>query len=113
MADDSHRRVEFVFSQDRVLLETKSPETGSSAEEVSCTFQTLRQSSTGENAEDVETGWKIAFNTKYLSDFFALQSAKREEQRIVWKFSGNRGQTEMAFESEEKLFSYILVPLKT
>ncbi len=41
MADDAHRRVDFVFFHDRVLLETKSPETGSSNEEVSCTFQKL------------------------------------------------------------------------
>lgn len=53
MADDSHRRVEFVFFSDKVLLETKSPETGSSAEEVSCTFQKMGQSLNGESAEDV------------------------------------------------------------
>lgn len=113
MADDVHRRVEFVFYPDRVLLETKSPETGSSTEEVSCTFQKLEQTSDGDNVESVEAGWKIAFNTKYLSDFFSIQSAKRDDQRIVWKFTGATGQTEMLFEGEERMFSYILVPLKT
>lgn len=113
MADDSHRRVEFVFHPNRVSLETKSPETGSSNEEVSCMFQKLKQSSDGENAESPQAGWKIAFNTKYLSDFFSIQSAKRDDQRIVWKFTGATAQTEMSFEGEERMFSYILVPLKT
>lgn len=113
MADDSHRRVEFVFFHDRVLLETKSPEAGSSTEEVSCTFRKFEQVTESENTESVEAGWKIAFNTKYLGDFFSIQSAKRDDQRIVWKFTGGGGQTEMSFEGEQRMFSYILVPLKT
>lgn len=113
MADDVHRRVEFVFYPNRVSLETKSPETGSSTEEVPCTFQKLEQSSNGENSESSDAGWKIAFNTKYLGDFFSIQSAKRDDQRIVWKFTGVTGQTEMSYEGEERMFSYILVPLKT
>lgn len=112
MADDSHRRVEFAFYPGRVSLETKPPETGSSTEEVSCTFQKLGQSTSEETVENLETGWKIAFNTKYLSEFFSIQSGKRDDQRIVWKFTGGGGQTEMTFEGEEKMFSYILVPLK-
>ena len=112
MADDSNRRVELVFSRDRVLLETKSPETGSSAEEVFCEFQQAGQSSGGENAEGIGMEWKVAFNAKYLNDFFTIHGAKRDDQRIVWKFTGGGGQTEMSFEGEEKMFSYILVPLK-
>lgn len=112
MADDSHRRVECVFYPDRVSLETKSPETGSSTEEVSCTFQRFGQSSDGENGENVEAGWKIAFNAKYLSEFFSTQNAKRDDQRIVWKFTSSTGQSEMSFAGEEKMFSYVLVPLK-
>ena len=111
MADDVHRRVDLVFSQDKVVLKTESPEAGFSTEEVQCVFRELRQSadaSGGEEAEDL----KIAFNTKYLTDFFAVHAAKRDEQRIIWKFSGGGAQTEMAFEGEERLFSYILVPLK-
>jgi hypothetical protein len=38
--------------------------------------------------------------------------AARTHGRIVWKFSGEGAQTELAFEGEERLFSYILVPLK-
>lgn len=107
MGNDSHRGVKFVFSRDKVLLETKSPETGSSAEEVFCAFQKLANFSNSESAENIETSWKIAFNTKYLSDFFSIQSVRRDDQRIVWKFTGTTGETEMAFEGEEKLFSYI------
>ena len=49
--------------------------------------------------------------SKYSMNFFSIHGAKRDEQGIVWKFTEN-GQTEMIFEGEEKLFSYILVPLK-
>lgn len=110
MADDTHRRVELVFYSGKVVLKTESHETGNSVEEVACAFQRLEQSADGQ--VDVEKdGWKIAFNTKYLMDFFSIHTAKRDGQRIVWKFAG-QGQTEMVFEGEEKLFSYILVPLK-
>lgn len=78
MADDSNRWVEFAFFHDGVLLETNSPETGSSSEEVSCTFQKPEQSSDVESAKNIEVGWKIVFNTEYLSDFFLIQSAKRD-----------------------------------
>ena len=110
MADDTHRRVELVFYPGKVILKTESPETGSSVEEVACTFRRLEQSASSQ-ASSEEDGWKIAFNTKYLMDFFSIYGAKRDEQRIVWKFAG-QAQTEMVFEGEEKLFSYILVPLK-
>ena len=110
MADDTHRRVELVFYAGKVILKTESHETGNSVEEVACTFQRLENTAGGlTNAE--EDGWKIAFNAKYLMDFFSIHTAKRDEQRIVWKFAG-QAQTEMIFEGEEKLFSYILVPLK-
>lgn len=113
MADDSHRRVEFVFHYDKVLLKTESPESGSSTEEVSCAFRSLEQSANRENVKDsLESSWKIAFNAKYLTDFFSIQSAKCGAHRIIWKFTRNTGQTEMVFEGEEKMFSYILVPLK-
>jgi DNA polymerase III subunit beta len=114
MADDSNRRVEFVFFHDRVSLKTESAEAGSSAEEVSCTFQSLgRSASEGSVAGSCETGWRIAFNTKYLSDFFSIQGVKSDDHRVVWKFTGTAGQSEMSLEGEEKLFSYILVPLKS
>jgi DNA polymerase-3 subunit beta len=110
MADDTHRRVELVFYSDKVILKTESHETGNSVEEVACTFQRFEQSASGQSGSEGD-GWKIAFNTKYLMDFFSIHTVKRDEQRIVWKFAG-QGQTEMVFEGEEKLFSYILVPLK-
>lgn len=110
LADNTHRRVEMVFHPDKVTLKTESPETGFSTEDVSCTFRRLDQSSGEENVTD--DGWKIAFNAKYLADFFSLYNAKRDEQRIVWKFGVNGSQTELKFEGEEQLFSYILVPLK-
>lgn len=110
MADDTHRRVEMIFHSDRVVLKAESPETGNSVEEVTCTFQGLEQTA-GSQRGNEEDPWKIAFNMKYLMDFFSIHGAKRDEQRIVWKFTG-QAQTEMCFEGEEKLFSYILVPLK-
>jgi DNA polymerase III subunit beta len=110
MADDTHRRVELVFHSGKVILKTESHETGNSVEEVACTFQRFEQSASGQSGSEGD-GWKIAFNTKYLMDFFSIHTAKRDEQRIVWQFAG-QAQTEMVFEGEEKLFSYILVPLK-
>jgi DNA polymerase III sliding clamp (beta) subunit (PCNA family) len=107
MADDIHRRVDLVFYSDKVLLKSESPETGNSVEEVGCTFQILQAKASGQTDDD--DGWKIAFNTKYLMDF--INSARRDEQRIVWKFTG-QAQTEIMFEGEERLFSYILVALK-
>lgn len=68
MADDAHRRIEFVFSPNKVLLKSESPETGNSTEEIGCVFQLLGHSPNGNN-EKTE-GWKIAFNTKYLMDFW-------------------------------------------
>ena len=112
LADDTHRRVELVFHPDKVLLKAESPETGNSIEEVSCAFQKLEQT-TGEQNTASDDGWKIAFNFRYLTDFFSIHGAKRDEQRIVWKFGANQSQTEMTFEGEERMFSYILVPLKT
>jgi len=115
MADDSHRRVEFVFHYDKVLLKTESPESGSSAEEVSCTFQKFSGSEFQNETVDhsIEDGWKIAFNAKYLNDFFTNQAARRDEQKVIWKFTSDSSQTEISLEGEEKLFSYILVPLKS
>lgn len=111
MADDVHRRVDLVFSPDRVVLKTESPEAGFSTEEVQCAFQELRRAAAAPGGEETEV-LKIAFNTKYLMDFFAVHMSRRDEQRIVWKFLGDAAQTEMTFEGEERLFSYILVPLK-
>lgn len=115
MADDKNRRVEFIFYPEKVVLKTESPETGSSVEEVGCAFQRLgdainQSDQTSGDGSSVE--WKIAFNTKYLTDFFSIHAAKREDGRIVWKFAGGNAQTEMMFEGEERLFSYVLVPLK-
>lgn len=111
MADDSHRRIEFAFYPDRVSLKSKSPETGHSIEELSCAFQSLKE--TAENGSNGDN-WKIAFNAKYITDFLSIHggAAKRDNLRIVWKFGARQSQAEMAFEGEEKLFSYVLVPLK-
>lgn len=110
MADDSHRRIEFIFLQNKLTLKSESAETGNSTEEINCTFQKLG------NAENVapETpdGWKIAFNTKYLMEFLGLQNAKQSESRVIWKFGKHLSQTLLTFEGEERLFSYVLVPLK-
>jgi len=35
---DSHRRVEFIFYPNKILLKTESPEAGNSIEEVNCAF---------------------------------------------------------------------------
>ena len=110
LADDTHRRVELIFHPDKVQLKAESPETGYSSEEVNCTFRLIDQPANGQS--DNTEGWKVAFNTKYLMDFFSIHGAKREEQRIIWKFAGGHAQTELMFEGEERLFSYILVPLK-
>lgn len=110
LADDTHRRIEMTFYADKVLLRSESSEAGFSTEEVSCTFRRLDQSTNGESID--EKGWKVAFNAKYLADFFSIYSSKSVEQRIIWKFGINGSQTELKFEGEEQLFSYILVPLK-
>ena len=111
MADDTHRRIEFTFYPDKVSLKSESPETGHSVEELNCTFQKLMDSAENEPSGE---GWKIAFNTKYIADFLSVHSgaARRDHLRIIWKFGRGKSQTEMMFEGEEKLFSYILVPLK-
>ncbi len=115
MADDKNRRVEFEFRAEKVILKTESPETGSSIEEVNCTFQKLGDTtyeSSQTNGDGSGDCWKIAFNTKYLTDFFSIHAARNGDGRIIWKFAGGNAQTELLFEGEEKLFSYILVPLK-
>jgi DNA polymerase-3 subunit beta len=108
MADDAHRRIEFVFSQNKLLLKSESAETGNSTEEIGCTFQKLNDN----GLQETSVGWKIAFNTKYLMDFLALQNAKQSESRVIWKFGSNLSQSLLTFEGEERLFSYVLVPLK-
>ena len=110
LADDAHRRVEIIFYPDKVVLKAESPETGFSTEELACTFRRLDRQ-LDEQVKD-ENGWRIAFNTKYLMDFFSIHGAKRDEQKIIWKFGANGSQTELKFEGEEQLFSYVLVPLK-
>ena len=110
MADDAHRRIEFVFSRNKLLLKSESAETGNSTEEIGCTFQRLSNSEN--NSPESSDGWKIAFNTKYLMDFLALQNAKQSEQRVIWKFGTNVSQSLLTYEGEERLFSYVLVPLK-
>ena len=110
LADGLYRRIEMTFYPNKVQLRAESPETGFSTEEVACTFRRLDQLSGGKVADgDV---WKIAFNAKYLNDFFSILNSKNNEQRFVWKFGINGSQTELKFEGEEQLFSYILVPLK-
>jgi DNA polymerase-3 subunit beta len=110
MADDAHRRIDFVFYQNKLLLKSESAETGNSAEEISCTFNKL--SNLESNSPDIADGWNIAFNSRYLAEFLALQNAKTNEQRVIWKFGSNLSQSLLTFEGEERLFSYILVPLK-
>ena len=114
MTDDSHRRVKFVFYPNKVLLKSESSEVGSSVEEVRCNFHRIVDETSGSDlvAEVSDESWQIAFNTRYLMDFFAIHSSKSEEARIVWKFAGSEAQSELTFEGEERLFSYILVPLK-
>jgi len=55
---------------------------------------------------------EIAFNAKYIMDFLIISGSKRDNQRVIWKFGQNGSQSELMFEGEEKLFFYILVPLK-
>jgi DNA polymerase-3 subunit beta len=110
MADDAHRRIEFVFFHNKLLLKSESAETGNSAEEIGCEFQSLNR--TENESSNHSDGWKIAFNTKYLIDFLGLQSAKTPNQRIIWKFGKHLSQSLLTFEGEERLFSYVLVPLK-
>lgn len=112
LADDSHRRVEFIFYSDKVILKTESPDTGNSIEEVGCMFRRLEGEANASEQHNGDDDWKIAFNTRYLMDFFAIHNVRREDQRITWKFAGNEAQTEMMFQGEERLFSYVLVPLK-
>lgn len=110
MADDSHRRIEFDFYPNKLVLKSESAETGSSTEEINCTFQGLNKP---EGATVVPAGgWRIAFNTKYLMEFLALQSAKQNESRVIWKFGSNLSQVLLMYEGEERLFSYVIVPLK-
>lgn len=108
MADDSHRRIEFYFYPNKLVLKSESAETGSSTEEINCTFQKLGDSVVSEG----DDGWKIAFNTKYLMEFLALQTAKQTESRVIWKFGTNVSQSLLTFEGEERMFTYVLVPLK-
>jgi DNA polymerase III subunit beta len=110
LADDAHRRIEFVFSQNKLLLKSESAETGNSTEEIGCTFQKLND--TGNGSQEISDGWKIAFNAKYLMEFLAIQNAKQSESRVIWKFGSNLSQSLLSFEGEERLFSYVLVPLK-
>lgn len=110
MADDAHRRIDFIFTQNKLQLKSESLETGFSAEEINCTFQ--RISNAENNTDEMEVGWKIAFNTKYLMDFLALQTSRHSEQRVIWKFGSRFSQSLLSFEGEERLFSYVLVPLK-
>lgn len=110
MADDKNRRVEFEFHTDKAILKTESAETGNSTEEVGCSFQKL--SDEAGIGDEQTSGWKVAFNTKYQTDFFAIHQARTGDGRIVWKFAGETAQSELAFEGEERLFSHILVPLK-
>jgi DNA polymerase-3 subunit beta len=110
MADDSHRRIEFAFFPNKLVLKSESAETGSSTEEINCTFQGLNKA---EGAAVVPAeGWRIAFNTKYLMDFLALQNAKQNESCVIWKFGKHLAPGLLMFEGEERLFSYVIVPLK-
>lgn len=104
MTDDSHRRVEFVFYHDRVLLETKSPETGNSAEEVSCTFQKIGQSSNGESAENIETSWKIAFNTNYLSEFSRFKVRNATTGESSGNLPADAGKPKCRLKAKKKCF---------
>ena len=110
MAEDSHRRVELTFLNNKVILKAESAETGHSTEEINCIFQCL--GTADEGTIDLANGWKIAFNIKYLIEFLALQTTKQNESRVVWKFGSSASQTLLTFEGEERLFSYVLVPLK-
>lgn len=110
MADDSHRRVEFTFFQNKLVLKSESAETGASLEEINCTFQKLNNSES--DISKVPEGWKIAFNTKYLMEFLTLLNVKQMESRVIWKFGQQTSQSVLTFEGEERIFSYTLGPLK-
>jgi hypothetical protein len=94
-----------------VQLKAESPETGYSSEDMSCTFQLFEKPADAQSSGNTE-GWKVAFNSKYLMDFFSIHGTKKEEQRILWKFAGGHAQTGLMLEGEERLFSYIFVSLK-
>ena len=102
MADDAHRRIEFVFSRNKLLLKSESAETGNSAEEIGCTFQRLSNSEN--NSPESSDGWKIAFNTKYLADFLAIQNAKQSESRVIWKFGTNVSQSLLTLKAKNACF---------
>ncbi len=115
MADNHTRHLKFIFYTEKVVLKSESPETGSSVEELNCTLQRLGNAANERsqtNGDGSREEWKIAFNTKYLTDFFSIHAGGRGDGRIIWKFAGAGAQTELMFEGEEKLFSYVLVPLK-
>lgn len=114
LADDTHRRIEFVFFADKVMLVSRAPETGEAVEEVNCNFQTIANETASEETEATaaQNGWKIAFNARYIADFFAIHTGKKDDQRIIWKFGEQHEQSEMIYEGEDRFFSYILVPLK-
>lgn len=112
MADDSHRRIEFIFYPTKLVLKSESAETGSSAEEINCTFRRLRNDEGEAQVQDITEGWRIAFNSRYVIEFLALLNGKQTESRVIWKFGSNVSQTPISFEGEERLFSYVLVPLK-
>jgi DNA polymerase III sliding clamp (beta) subunit (PCNA family) len=102
------RRETLSFNPDKVVLRSDSSEIGNSIEEVSCTFQFLKL----HKADSEEISLEIAFNTKYLLDFLTIHGKLQDKQRMIWKFSSAQGQSEISFEGEERMFSYILVPLK-
>ena len=109
-AEDVHRRVEFRFFSEKVELRSESAETGFSTEEVGCTFRFLENAG-NEEATDSE-GWKIAFNIVYLLDFLSIHSKDQDDLRLIFKFGKADSQAKLGFEGGEKMYSYILVPLR-
>lgn len=108
LADNQNRPVELEFFSDKVRLSAESSEVGMSSEEVGCRFWFLEEKDQKGNIENL----KVSFNAKYLVDFFSLHGVKSKDFRAIWKFSENNSQVLLTFEGEEKIFSYILVPLK-
>ncbi len=112
MAEDENRRVRFEFRRHRLLVKAESPETGSSNEEIDCTFQAIDGVEGLVEQTKTEDNWTIAYNHKFLTDFLILQDAKQIDQRVIFRFGINSSQSLLTFEGEEHLFSYVLVPLK-
>ena len=112
MADESHRRIDFTFFRDRLILRAETTETGNSVEEIRCEYI----SEPTEKCDGQGTGgesFKTAFNGKFLTDFLALTPSKTKDAVVVWNFNSPETPSVLNFQGEESSYSYLLVPLAT